>query len=105
MVISESQLKKIMEFKVNEHNLIDVAKQLKHIPCSGEGIRYLVSNKLTELGYVGVKVNFIGYEDETNFLMYSIYTEGPMFVIKAESVNTGKPCLNITYVQAYDKVN
>ena len=104
MVINESQLKKIMEFKASELNIIDVARQLKHIPCSGESIRTLVSNKLTELGYQGVKVNFIGYEEETNNLMYSIYTEGPMFVIKAESVNTGKPCMNIIYVQAYDKI-
>jgi hypothetical protein len=104
MVISEEQLKRIMEFKVNELNVIDVAKQLKHLPCSGDSIKNLVINKLRELGYQDVKISFIGYEDETNNLMYTIYTEGPMFVIKAQSSNTDKPCLEINYVQAYDKI-
>lgn len=104
MVISEDQLKRIMEFKVSELNTIDVAKQLKHLPCSGESIKTLVSNKLNELGYQGVKINFIGYEDETNNLMYSIYTEGPMFVIKAQSSSSDIPCMDIIYVQAYDKI-
>lgn len=104
MVISEEQLKRIMEFKVNELNVIDVARQLKNIPCSGEGIKTLVNNKLEELGYSGVKINFIGYEEETNNLMYSIYTEGPMFVIKAQSSKSDKPCMDIIYVQAYDKI-
>jgi hypothetical protein len=104
MVISEDQLKRIMEFKVNELNLTDVAKQLKKLPCTGESIKTLVSNKLNELGYQGIKVNFIGHEDGSNNLMYSIYTEGPMFVVKAQSSTSDKPCLEIIYVQAYDKV-
>ena len=104
MVISEDQLKRIMEFKVNELNIVDVAKKLKNLPCSGDSIKTLVLNELSNLGYQDVKVNFIGHEDETNNLMYSIYTEGPMFVIKAQSSNTDKPCLEINYVQAYDKI-
>jgi hypothetical protein len=104
MVISEEQLKKIMEFKVNELNLIDVAKQLKSLPCTGESMKNLILNKLTELGYQNIKVNFIGHEEETNNLMYSVYTDGPMFVVKTQSSNTGQPCLEIIYVQAYDKV-
>jgi hypothetical protein len=104
MLISEDQLKRIMEFKVQEHNLIDVSKQLKSLPCNGEGVKTLVTNKLKELGYQNIKVNFIGHEDETNNLMYSIYTDGPMFVVKAQSSKTDQPCLEITYVQAYDKI-
>ncbi len=104
MLISEEQLKRIMEFKVNELNVIDIAKQLKSLECTGEGIKSLVSSKLSELGYMDIKINFIGHEDETNNLMYSIYTEGPMFVIKAQSSTSNTPCLEIVYVQAYDKI-
>jgi hypothetical protein len=104
MLISEEQLKRIMEFKANELNVVDVAKQLKSLECTGEGIKSLISNKLSELGYMDIKINFIGHEDETNNLMYSIYTEGPMFVIKAQSSTSNTPCLEIVYVQAYDKI-
>ncbi len=104
ILINEDQLKRIMEFKKNEYDIIDVAKQLKRLPCSGESVKTLVDRKLVELGYRDVKINFVGYEDETNHLMYSIYTEGPMFIIKANSVGGDKPCLEINYVQAYDKI-
>jgi hypothetical protein len=104
MLISEDQLKRIMEFKATELNLTDVAKQLKSVECTGEGIKPLVSNKLTELGYQNIKVNFIGHEEETNNLMYSIYTDGPMFVLKAQSAGGDTPCMDIIYVQAYDKI-
>ena len=104
MLISEEQLKRIMEFKANELNVIDVAKQLKNLECTGEGIKTLVTNKLNELGHAEVKINFLGHEDETNNLMYSIYTEGPMFVIKAQSSSSDTPCLQIVFVQAYDKI-
>ena len=105
MLISEEQLKSILEFKTNELNLVDVAKQLKHIECTGEGIKKLIKDKLTNLGYYDVKINFLGYEEDTNDLMYSIYTNGPMFVLKAQSTKDDRPCLEITYVQVYDKVN
>jgi hypothetical protein len=105
MIISEEQQKRIMEFKTDSLNLVDVAGQLKHLECTGEGIKSLITNKLTELGYYDVKITFLGHEEETNNLMYSIYTNGPIFVIKAQSSKSEKPCLEITYVQAYGKVN
>jgi hypothetical protein len=104
MLISEDQLKRIMEFKVNELNLVDVSKQLKRLECTGEGVKSLVTTKLTELGYDKIKINFVGHEHETNNLMYSIYTDGPMFIIKAESMHQDKPCMQITFVQAYEKL-
>jgi len=83
-----------------------VSKQLKNIECTGEGIKNLIFNKLNELGYLKIKISFIGYEEETNNLMYSIYTDGPMFIIKAQSsIGDDTPCMEIIYVQAYDKVN
>jgi hypothetical protein len=105
MLISEEQLKRIMEFKVNELNLTDVSKQLENLECTGESVKTLIINKLGELGYVSIKVNFIGHEDETNNLMYSIYTDGPMFVVKTQSSAGDTPCMEVVYVQAYDKIN
>jgi len=106
MVINENQLKRILEFKSKEYQVVDVAKQLKNLPCTGESVKTLIYNKLSEVGYQGIKITFIGHEDETHDLMYSIYTEdGPMFVIKAQSTHGDTPCMEITYVQAYDKVN
>jgi hypothetical protein len=105
MLISEDQLKRIMEFKVNELNLVDVSNQLKTLECTGESVKSLITNKLGELGYTDIKVNFIGHEDETNNLMYSIYTDGPMFVVKTQSSTGDTPCMEVVYVQAYDKVN
>ena len=104
VLISEEQLKRIMEFKANELNVIDVAKQLKNIQCTGEGVKTVVTRKLNELGYSDVKISFLGHEDETNNLTYSIYTEGPMFVVKAQSTSSNEPCLQIIFVQAYDKM-
>ena len=104
IIIKESQLKKLIEVKQDEVNIAMVGKELKNLPCSGESIKTLVTNRLLDLGYSDVKINFMGYEDETNNLMYSIYTEGPMFVVKAQSSHSEKPCLDIVYVQAYDKV-
>lgn len=104
VLISEEQLKRIMEFKVNELNVVDVAKQLKSLKCTGEGVKSLVTRKLNELGFMDVKINFLGHEDETNNLMYTIYTEGPMFVVKAQSTSSDTPCLQIVFVQAYDKI-
>ena len=93
-----------MEFKANELNVVDVAKQLKSLECTGEGVKSLVTRKLNELGFMDIKINFLGHEDETNNLMYSIYTKGPMFVIKAQSTQSETPCLQIIFVQAYDKM-
>ena len=104
LIIKESQLKKLMENRVDEMSLVDVAKKLKGIPCTGESVKTLVKNELSELGYNTVIVNFIGHEDETNNLMYSIYTEGPMFVLKAQSSGSEQPCLEVIYVQAYNKI-
>ena len=104
IIIKESQLKKLIEIKQGEVDIAMVGKELKNLPCSGESVKTLITNRLLELGYKDVKINFMGYEDETNNLMYSIYTEGPMFVVKAQSSHSDKPCLDIVYVQAYDKI-
>tara|TARA_R110002020_G_scaffold456896_1_gene673626 strand:+ start:698 stop:1021 length:324 start_codon:yes stop_codon:yes gene_type:complete len=102
LVINETQLKRILEFQSND-DTVDVAKKLKNLPCTGDSIKTLVFKELGKLGFKDVKVNFIGHEDGSNNLMYSIYTEGPMFVIKAQSSKSDKPCLDIVYVQPYDK--
>ena len=105
ILISETQLKKIKESNTNDFNLIDIAKELKHLDCTGEGVKSLIVNKLDGLGYKDIKITFIGYDDETNDLTYSVYTEGPLFIIKTRSIHSDKPCMEVSYVQAYTKVN
>ena len=72
IIIKESQLKKLIQVKQGEVIIAMVGKELKDLPCSGESIKTLIMNKLMGLGYSDVKINFMGYEDETNNLMYSI---------------------------------
>ena len=107
-ILNESQLKSIMEFKQKEsmgHDLVDVSKQLKNLPCTGEGVKTLIKKELTNLDYTGIIVEFLGYEDETNYLIYVVYTDGPLFVIKTKSSEDDRPCMEVSYVQAYGKVN
>jgi hypothetical protein len=104
LLINESQMKRLLENSVEERSLVDVAKALKNVECTGESVKTIVKRELNRLEYNDVRISFIGYEEETNNLMYSIYTEGPMFVIKAQSSGQDVPCLNIIYVQAYNKI-
>ena len=104
VIINESQLKKLREFNGDEPNIKNVGEQLKTIECTGEGIKTLVTRKLNELGYEDIKMTFIGHQEETNHLMYSIYTNDPMFVIEAQSSQTEQPCLEIVNVKSYQKV-
>ena len=107
-ILNESQLKSILEFKQKEsmgHDLVDVSRRLKNLPCTGEGVKTLIKKELSNLGYTGVLVEFLGYEDGTNHLQYVVYTDGPLFVLKTKSSDDDKPCMDVTYVQAYGKVN
>lgn len=104
IIINENQLSKILESRSTDMSLTDVAKKLSNVPCTGESVKTVVKRELENFGYDEVIVTFLGYEDETNNLMYSIYTDGPVFVLKAQSSGNDEPCLNIIYVQAYKKI-
>lgn len=105
ILIKENQLKKILIERKDDDYLVYLAKKLKEIPCDGSGIKYLINKELVDYGFEGVEVKFIGYEENNNNLMYVAYTKGPIFVVKARSSSDDKPCMEVVYVQAYEKVN
>lgn len=102
--LTESQVKKIMEVRINEVSTSEIAKSLESIECTGEDVKNLVIRKLESFNFEDIRLKFIG-KTEDDSLMYSIYTEGPMFVIYTRSEQTEDSlCLNIYRVDAYNKV-
>ena len=103
--LTESQMKKLMEERIQESSAENIAKSLESIECTGEDIKTLATQKLEEFGFDDIRLKFIGRTEEGD-LMYSIYTEGPMFVIYTESnySDDGVPCFNIYRVDAYNKM-
>lgn len=103
IILKESQMKRLMEKRINEVTADEVAQTLASIECSGEDIKTLMEYKLYEYGFEDVRLKFIGYDEGKN-MMYIIYTEGPIFVAKARSEEESDlPCLNIFEVSAYTK--
>ena len=84
--LTESQLEKLTESRINEVSAIELASVLKEIPCTGESIKSLISKKLMEYGFEDVNIKFLGYgEDDKKILRYIIHTEGPIFVVDTMS--------------------
>ena len=44
IILTESQVKKLLETRVNDFNLEDITQKLESIDCSGADLKYLVSN-------------------------------------------------------------
>ncbi len=103
--LTESQLDKLTETRINEVSAIELANVLKDIPCTGEGIKTLISKKLMEYGFEDVNIKFLGYgKDNKKILRYIIHTEGPIFVIDAMSNSEVQPpCMEVMEVLAYTK--
>jgi len=106
IILKESQLKKIVEARVNDFNLEEIVEKLESIECSGADLKYLVRKILYEYGYEDVSVIFLGREEETKNLKYIAYTEGPIFIYKTKSEVSmeDKPCLTIYDVKAYQEI-
>jgi hypothetical protein len=103
IILKESQMKRLMEKRINEVSAEEIAQTLASIQCTGEDLKTLMEAKLYEYGFEDVRLKFIGYTEEKN-MMYMIYTEGPIFVAKARSESEGDiPCLNIYEVDSYTK--
>jgi hypothetical protein len=103
--LTESQVKKIMEVRINEVSTSEIAKSLESIDCTGEDVKKLIIKKLESFNFEDIRLNFIGRTDDDS-LMYSIYTEGPMFIIYTRSENNEDSlCLNIYRVDSYNKVS
>jgi len=102
--ISELQLQKLTENRINEVSAIEIADILKSIDCTGEGIKSLITKKLLNYGFEVVNIKFLGYGDNKKDLQYIVYTEGPIFVIIARSNSESEtPCMEVMDVIAYTK--
>ncbi|MCJ7636082.1 MAG: hypothetical protein MUO21_01180, partial [Nitrososphaeraceae archaeon] len=56
IILKEHQIKKLIEARINDFNVEEIAQRLESIDCSGEDLKYLVSNILKKYGYEDVKV-------------------------------------------------
>jgi len=103
--LTESQLERLTEVRINEVSAIELANVLKEIPCTGESIKSLISKKLMEYGFEDVNIKFLGYgEEDKKILRYIIHTEGPIFVVDTMSNSEAEPpCMEVMDVIAYTK--
>jgi hypothetical protein len=102
--LTESQLERLTETRINEVSAIELANVLKEIPCTGESIKSLISGKLMEYGFEVVNIKFLGYGDDKKILQYIVHTEGPVFVIDTMSNSQAQPpCMEVMEVVAYTK--
>ena len=102
--LTESQLEKLTESRINEVSAIELANVLKDIPCTGEGIKTLINKKLMGYGFENVNIKFLGYGEDKKILQYIVHTEGPIFVIDTMSNSEAQPpCMEVMEVLAYTK--
>lgn len=102
--LTESQLDKLTETRINEVSAIELANVLKDIPCTGEGIKTLINKKLMGYGFEDVNIKFLGYGEDKKLLQYIVHTEGPIFVIDTMSNSEAQPpCMEVMEVLAYTK--
>ena len=106
IILKEHQLKKLIETRINDFSVEDIAGRLESIECTGEDLKYLVREILSKYGYEDVKVLFLGHDEQTKDLRYIAHTEGPVFVYKTKSEVTAdnRPCLTIYDVKVYQQL-
>jgi hypothetical protein len=67
--LTESQLEKLTETRINEVSAIELANVLRDIPCTGESVKSLINDKLLQYG-VKIKKSFnISYTLKDLFLL------------------------------------
>lgn len=106
IILTEHQIQKLIESRINDFNIEDIADKLESIDCSGEDLKYLVSKILKNYGYEKVKVLFLGHDKETKNLTYIAYTENMIFTYKTKSEVSAedRPCLSIYDVKVYQQI-
>jgi len=106
IILKEHQLKKLIEMRINDFNVEDIAQKLESIECTGADLKYLVEEILNKYGYENVKVLFLGHDEQTKDLRYVVHTEGPIFSYKTKSEVSAKdkPCLTIYDVKVYQQI-
>tara|TARA_R100001510_G_C7635264_1_gene193542 strand:+ start:945 stop:1274 length:330 start_codon:yes stop_codon:yes gene_type:complete len=100
--LTESQMAKLTEVRINEVTAAEVAKVLETIPCTGQSVKSLISKKLLEYGFKDVTVKFLNYGESNKLLNYIVHTEGPIFVV--ETISNSKvspPCMEVLSVIPY----
>ena len=103
--LTESQLEMLTEKRIEDLSASQIANLLGDLPCTGENIKTLITEKLTELGFTMVNIKFLGYGENKKVLQYIVYTEGPIFVIDTISDSEAEPpCLKVINVVAYNKI-
>lgn len=103
IILTESQVKRLLENRISEVSSSEIAKILESIECSGDDVKSLIVNKLSQMNFTDIRLKFIGKNDDHD-LMYVAYTEGPLFVIYTRSeYKENGPCLNIYRVDSYNK--
>lgn len=102
--ITESQLKLLIERSDYELSAIGLAKSLKNTPCSGDSIKNIIHRKIIDYGYRDITIKFLGYGDNRKDLIYIVHTDGPIFVVTAQSNSeSNPPCMDVIDVIAYTK--
>lgn len=102
--ITESQLDSLTKRRINEVGAIELANILKQLPCTGESVKKLISDKLLDYGFTDVNVKFLGYGENRKILRYVVHTEGPIFIIDTMSNSEVQPpCMGVMDVIAYTK--
>jgi hypothetical protein len=101
--LTESQLERLTQNRINEVTALELADILKNIPCTGESIKSLITKKLKEYGFQKVDIMFLGYDEQNKkILKYIVHTEGPIFTIDTMSnANTEVPCMDVIDVTAF----
>jgi len=90
--------------KLTESQLEKLTNILKDIPCTGEGIKSLISKKIISHGFENVSIKFLGYGEDKKDLQYIVHTEGPIFVVTTRSNSEDNPpCMEVMDVIAYTK--
>ena len=102
--LTEAQLERLTERRVNQVSVQELANVLKEIPCTGESIKSLINKKLVNYGFEDVNIKFLGYGEDKKILRYVVHTEGPIFVIDTTSNSESQtPCMIVTDVITYTK--
>ena len=81
--LTESQMSKLTEVRINEVTAAEVAKVLEAIHCTGQSVKSLISKSLNEYGFKDVTVKFLNYGENKRLLNYIAHTEGPIFIIES----------------------
>jgi hypothetical protein len=63
IILKEHQLKKLIESRVNDFNIEDIAQKLETIECTGADLKYLVRDILKNYGYEDI-VFILGLKKE-----------------------------------------